>query len=391
MVQVTDRSIIQKVDAIVVDYIVYYQDEVVANTENESLLVGAGKYSVDFENAVIGKVINTPFACEIKSPVDTDKYKKGDILKYNITVKSINYFTTYTADDPYILSYYNVDNAQEFEDYCEYRLLFQKTRSSEAEANKKFIANVAEKCKFYFDKDEIAEYSKEVVENYRNIAYLNGATLEQYIEFELKMSEDEFYELCYKEGEAEVAEYLIIGAMAPRLSLNDSDFAVFCSLYGYDKNTNDNVYTRYLFLKENVLMIMKHVYPVGYSRTIQIDETKPYQYEVFDCSKIKDISSAKSETITISDDLKKQFITQFNNIDFRNHSYSNITPLYDIVLSYNGYDCNGFIASGNLAIDTKNGIGTFYMDWRNNDDKKWHYFTLTAKQIEFINQIKAKG
>ena len=212
MIEVTDRNTVQKGDAIVVSYVVRYNSEIVANADSEPLMVGSGNYGEEFENAVIGAVVGEPFKCELSSPIDTEKYKKGDILQYNITVESINYFETYTSSDQYILDYYGAQTEEEFLSLCETRLKQIKKQENKYSADNEFLDKVAEKCEFYINKKEAAAYSEKVVKQHKDLAYISGLELDEYIKQTLKMTEDEFYDYCYDEGVKEIKRYLLVGA-----------------------------------------------------------------------------------------------------------------------------------------------------------------------------------
>ena len=188
MIEITDRNKVQKGDAIVVSYVVRYNSKIVANTTSEALVVGSGNYYEEFENAVIGAVVGEPFDCELTSPIDTEKYKKGEILQYNITVESINYFESYSSSDQYILDYYGVKTEEEFLLECKDRLKQIKKNEAKYSADNEFLDKIAQKCSFYINKKEAVAYSKKIVEQHENMAYISNLELNNYIGQVLRMN-----------------------------------------------------------------------------------------------------------------------------------------------------------------------------------------------------------
>lgn len=119
------------------------------------------------------------------------------------------------------------------------KLLNEKKRESIEKTDNAFLDRVAEDCRFEIDKREAAEYSEKIVEEYKNLAYVNGFEFEDYLRTELNTSKDEFYDFCYDEGVKEIKRYLLIGAVSYDMPSYEYSFANFCSMSGYDSTKTD--------------------------------------------------------------------------------------------------------------------------------------------------------
>lgn len=360
MIEVTDRNTVQNGDAIVVSYVVRYNSEIVANVDSEPLMVGSGNYGEEFEKAVIGAVVGEPFECELSSPIDTEKYKKGDILQYNITVESINYFEAYTSSDQYILDYYGVETEEEFLAECEVRLRKIKVQENKYSTDNEFLDKVAEKCAFYINKQEVAKYSEKVVEQHKNLAYISGLDLEEYITQTLKISEDDFYEQCYNDGVQQIKQYLLVGAYQKDVTFdNNKDFALFCSMNGYDSTADDNTQAKYDYLKSNTVLDFRNFVSALGLYNINYNNKTQYTIDIYDSSNIYTIDFSKAPSYTVDLETQQAILSCVAHAGFGGTMYGNGNHMYQTVLIVKG---DGKIFA-KVMVDEING----FVKWQKND------------------------
>lgn len=361
MIEITDRNIVKMGDAIIVSYIVYYNSQIVASAENEPLLVGAGNYFDLFENAVVGAQVGVPFTCNLKSPVDTEQYKKGDILQYNITIKSINYFESYKSSDKYILDYYGVNTQEEFISNCKLKLQQIKEYENVTAAHNKFLNEIAKICEFYIDKEEAATYSKKIVNQHKDLAYIQGLELNDYIDQTLNMSEDEFYDYCYDVGISEIKQMLIVGARSINTTIDNNEYFIeFCSMYGYDSTQVDNIQVQYEFLKVRTALVFMRRSIAAVAVYPDLDLGLDYTVKIYDSSNIQNINFSTDEHIETTNDLQAEIISIAKKCQFglSPYSYAATNNLYDTVLVFKSTKKDMI-----WLIDQKNG----YIKWIQND------------------------
>lgn len=383
--KVTDRKIVQNGDAIIVSYTVSLDSEIVANAESDSLVVGSGYYGEEFENAVVGAVVGEPFICEIESPIDTEKYLKGEKLKYNITVESINYFVTYSSSDKYILDYYGFDNEEDFLYDCKMRIMRQKKNQNQKDADIDFLDALADKCKFYIDKDEVANYSLKIVEQYKDKAYINGFEIDDYIEKVINMTEDEFYDFCYDLGVNEIKRYLFVGAYTADYTdlSNDDSYVCFCSMNGYDSTMCDNLLAEYDFLKrkciDEILSKNIYVYDIGYS--IPFIKNKNYTINMYDSADIYGTNYNLDGDYVLSENFEQNIVHELEKLTFGETVYVFGNNFYDTILSFK-LDNENVIK---IMIDQKNGFVS--MHYYNKKNNGYPYIVITKLTDELKNLI----
>lgn len=382
MIEITDRKTVKNGDAIVVSYIVRYNSEIVANVDSEPLMVGSGNYGEEFERAVIGAIVGEPFECELNSPIDTEKYKKGDTLQYNIMVESINYFETYTSSDQYILDYYGVENKQEFFSLCRIRLEKIKKYENKYKSDNDFLDKIADECKFSINKDEAVKYSEKNVEQHKNSAHINGLEMDEYIKKTLKMTEEEFYDFCYDEGVKEIKRYLLVGAYTNKMDFDDELYAEFCTMNGYDSTKKDDLYAKYDFLKANTVIDFNHSVTNDELHKIVFDREQIHTVDVYDSSNIYTIDYSKTSNYVVGKETQELIISGVKNLGFGGTIYWDKNNLYQTVLVVK--DENGI--SARLMIDEING----FVKWQQEDG-----MVVCQKLDEnlryLINQAKGKS
>lgn len=90
-------------------------------------------------------------------------------------------------------------------------------------SNENTIKEIVQKTEYNIDKNQVANYSQKIVENYEYIAYLYGLTLEEYYTEEMGISKSEFFKKCYEEGVYDIKYFLTIGAIAFKEEIIISD------------------------------------------------------------------------------------------------------------------------------------------------------------------------
>lgn len=363
MIEITNRNAVQKGDSIVVSYIVRYNSEIVANTYSEPLMVGSGNYGEEFENAVIGAVVGEPFECELSSPIDTEKYKKGDILQYNITVESINYFEAYTSSDQYILDYYGCKTEEDFLRYCKQRLLESKKYESDRRSDTSFLEKLSQKCEFYIDEDEIISYSQNIVDEHKNSAYISGLELTEYIDTTLNMTEEEFYNQCYNDGIQEIKQYLLVGAYQKEVTFDgNKDFALFCSMNGYDSTVDENLTAKYEYLvRKTALQFVSSKRNLAVKKNITpFESCQAFAVEAFDVSNTETKNYLLGKKYTLDDEIISDLLwlsdSAFSTCEYEPHNH-----LYDLVLAYKVENQDDIL----FYIDRANG----YMKYQTSDNE----------------------
>ncbi len=111
--------------------------------------------------------------------------------------------------------------------------------------------------KFVLDKESVAEYSVEIVNSYETEAYLYDMELERYVAEELQMTEDEFFQECYREGEELIKNYLIVGAIAKEenLEVTEEDIKGLSGVFEKDfdeYSEEEKTYIQYQILENKV-------------------------------------------------------------------------------------------------------------------------------------------
>lgn len=111
--------------------------------------------------------------------------------------------------------------------------------------------------KFVLDKESVAEYSVEIVDSYETEAYLYDMELDRYVAEELQMTEDEFFEECYREGEELIKNYLIVGAIVKEenLEVTEEDIKELSGVFEKDfdeYSEEEKTYIQYQILENKV-------------------------------------------------------------------------------------------------------------------------------------------
>ena len=209
------RNIIHKNDVVNVQYTVECEGEIVNKISDESFMIGAGKYNEQIENALIGKNINKEIVFDIKVPENDSNTKfAGKIETIHMKVKSLYKVKSCKLTKKFVKDNYNLNSIEEYYKYVNTILQEQKENENYRNININILNTVCECYDLEIDKEDVADYSVDIVNKYKEYAYIDGISLETYINNVLNMSQEEFYQMCYDEGLKELKSIIVIGAIA---------------------------------------------------------------------------------------------------------------------------------------------------------------------------------
>ena len=117
----------------------------------------------------------------------------------------------------FIKENFDLPSYEEYRKYCAKRVFSNKKDKDQRKCEQKILDRLVERAAFDLDQEEVANYSLEkIVEEHEDMAFCEGLPLEEYCEQELQMSLEDFFDMCYQEGEQDVKRYLVMGALAGR-------------------------------------------------------------------------------------------------------------------------------------------------------------------------------
>lgn len=227
--EITYRTTVQKDDLVLLDYEIYYCDKKIQEDTNASILVGSNNFDSQIEQSLIGMKKNTMF--EKKILLSSNYYTKKALLRGKVT--SIKEIIPAKLTDAFVQENYDCNNIQEFNDYIYNILKNERETDEQAIAYNQILTEIIKNSKFNFDNEQMTKYSLKTVDGYVEIASLYDMDLEQYRKNILDVNEVQFFQMCYDETKKYVEEYLIIGAIAYKESLNITEKEI-------DKYLQDN-------------------------------------------------------------------------------------------------------------------------------------------------------
>lgn len=126
---------------------------------------------------------------------------------------------------------------------------------------KKIIKNT----QFQVDEQEIAEYSVQIVNDYKEIANIKEKDLYTYYTDELHYSKDEFYDKCYNQGLYEIQRILLIGKISDieKIYVTHKDITDYLeknniSEVSYNKSKRMKTEIDYFILEDKVIKYLKN-------------------------------------------------------------------------------------------------------------------------------------
>ncbi len=260
---------------------------------------------------------------------DLNKYVEELLSTHKKPMDNIEY----KSSDAYILDYYGCRTEEELLNKCELRLKEIKRKEQKSSSDEDFLNKIAKECKFSINKEEAVEYSKQIVEQHKNLAYISGLELEEYIKQTLNMTEDEFYDYCYDCGVKEIKQYLLVGAHTLDATFDGEGFAEFCSMTGYDSNDDENIQSKYHYLKTITIAHYRHsvIHLVAY--VVPLFEDKTFSLEVYESSNLYAMNSSDYKKYTITAEEQNKLINSIANLSLGESLYTDtLNQLYNYVL-----------------------------------------------------------
>ncbi len=221
------RKRIKKDDVVSVEYTVLCDGSIVNEVDEESFMVGAGNYNEQIENALVGKNWHDVIVFNIQVPEDDpNSLYAGKTEKITLRVKSIYKIKKCQLTRDFIYDNYGYETMDAYYRYVRDTLLKQKEAESRIQMHTEILHKVSECFDLDIEKEKVAKYSIAIVNTYKEYAYLDGMSLQEYIKDVLNMTEDGFYHMCYQEGMEEIKSFLVIGAVAEEenLQVTEKDF-----------------------------------------------------------------------------------------------------------------------------------------------------------------------
>ncbi len=111
---------------------------------------------------------------------------------------------------------FGLSSYDEFREFISEGELNHKKIMDTEQCREDVLGRLEEGAKFDMNQEEVAKHSLEIVTDYASMAEADGLTLEEYCEQELQTPYEDFFDMCYEEGEQEIKNYLLIGAVAAR-------------------------------------------------------------------------------------------------------------------------------------------------------------------------------
>lgn len=257
------RNKIKKNDVVSVEYTVLCDGSVVNEVGEESFMVGAGKYNEQIENALIGKNWHEIIVFNIKVPEDDqNSLYAGKTETVTLKVKNIYKIKKCQLTRDFVYDNYGYETVDAYYQYVNDTLFKQKEAENQIQMQTELLHQVSDCFDLDIEKEKVAQYSVDIVDTYKEYAYLDGLSLEEYISDELNMTKDDFYQMCYEEGLEEIKSFLVIGAVAEeeKLQVTEKEFEDWNIESLSTEHSKTDIYAYILKSKvENILSEYCHV------------------------------------------------------------------------------------------------------------------------------------
>ena len=212
----TDKKIAEKGDAITVNIKVFYNDTLIEEVDNYSILLGSNNFNSNVESQLIGCKKNNSYRFKTNG---FDKWSYiEDQIDLEIDVISIGDYVEYELTDEFVqtkLGYKDVNS------YCKDVRSIIETENREREYIQEcysIIDQVVNLSEFYIDEEQIAEYALGIIEQYQQVYEMNSDSVDISPVGEVYVS-DELFKTCYDEALLETKRFLVIGALAKELGI----------------------------------------------------------------------------------------------------------------------------------------------------------------------------
>ena len=181
-----------------------------------------------------------------------------------ITEEEIDAYEEELADDygieevtlDFIEDHFDLSSYDEFREWISKRELSHKKYVDTEQCREDVLGRLEEGAEFDMDQEEVAKHSLEIVTGYASMAEADGLTIEEYCEQELQTPYENFFDMCYEEGEQEIKDYLLIGAVAAKEYGDVTEEMIKGSFSEEDGEVD--IYSCYLDLEYDVFDIFIH-------------------------------------------------------------------------------------------------------------------------------------
>lgn len=170
--------------------------------------------------------------------------------------------------DDFVKENTEYDTVNEYLEYVKIYLYMAKQNEQYMEHKKEFLDEIIQNSTFDILDDEVIIYSVYIAESYENLAKSFNMTLQEYYKTN-GMTKDEFFSLCYNEALYEIKQYLVIGALIEKNSINvtNSELQKEYERYGYDdeyisENPEKIVYINYHYIETKTLQTLLYGFTI---------------------------------------------------------------------------------------------------------------------------------
>ena len=222
----------------------YESDKELFSSDDECLYIDINNQSIVVKS-LIGHSKGETF--EVFEKVSGHEYR------YDITVKNVGTMVTPELNNEFVKQNFNEDSVSDYLESLKKSLDTENKGAAVLGARNDILEKLIDKCKFEMDEKQVTDYSVSIVNSYINEAYLYNKDLKTYYTENLHMSEKQFFDSCYQQGENYIKKMLVVGALAEheKCSVDEKEL-----LEGFKlkKRPSDEAYTymEYQFLTNAV-------------------------------------------------------------------------------------------------------------------------------------------
>lgn len=192
-------------DGVYFSIIKYEGNNIIFSSDEDYLCIDPNDPSV-VTKSMIGHLKGDTF--ETSETIGLHNYR------YELTIKNIGEMVTPEFNDDFVRLHYQEDSVSDYLKSLKSSLDNENRSISILRAQNEVLEEFIDNCEFTIDKQQVADYSVSIVNSYVNEAYLFNKDLKTYYTENLHMSEKQFYDSCYKQGEDYIKKMLVVGALA---------------------------------------------------------------------------------------------------------------------------------------------------------------------------------
>ncbi len=224
---------IKENDCVNFSLVKYEGDEEIFSGDDEYLCIDENDQSV-VTRSLTGHIKGDTY--EVHENVEGHDYR------YEITIKRIGKMVAPELNDEVVREYFNADSVSDYLASLRDSLNNENRSAAILGAQDDILEELIDKCKFDMDKQQVTDYSVSVVNSYVDEAYLYNKDLKTYYTEDLHMSEKQFFDSCYKQGEDYIKKMLVVGALAEQDKCSIDEKEVL-EAFDLSKRPDDEAYT----------------------------------------------------------------------------------------------------------------------------------------------------